>query len=111
MSEKILKRSYNFPENLVKEWERFHFPSKDFSPSASAAFLLYMVIDPAIREKLRKLAYDPDIKKAQEETIQILKKAITDSYLTGYLNSLTVEKRTNLLEDAKKSEQRSSGKK
>ena len=98
MDENFLKRSYNFSENLLEEWEKFHAPSKDYSPSAAAAFLLYMVVEPALREALRKLACQKDIKKAKIEARKLLRQTIVDAYLTGFVGIHSEEDRKILLE-------------
>ena len=72
MNKKFIKRSYNFTPELLEQWAQFHAPRKDYSPSAAAAFLLYMVIEPAQREALRKLACEADIKKAMQEAKKLL---------------------------------------
>ena len=64
MAKVLIKRGYNFSPELLAEWEKFHAPSKDYSPSAAAAFLLYMAVDAHHREALRKLACRKDIKKS-----------------------------------------------
>lgn len=111
MAKKYIKRGYNFSPELLDEWEKFHLPSKDYSPSAAAAFLLYMVVEPALRETLRKLACRPDIKKARIEARKILRKAIIDAYWAGFAGVYSEEDRAVLLEDAIRSEKRLSGKK
>jgi len=63
MCKNVRKRGYNFPIKLIELWEHFHRPSKDYSPSAAAAFVLYMACNAQIREKLRKLAFE-DVDKA-----------------------------------------------
>jgi len=55
---KMVKRGYNFPAAIIKAWEELHLPSKDFSPSAAAAFMIYLELSPEARERLRKLDYD-----------------------------------------------------
>jgi len=76
MQQKCLKRSFNFPEKLLSEWREFHKPSKDYSPSAAAAFLLYMIVEPGVREALRKLACNPDVVKAKIEARKILRQSM-----------------------------------
>ena len=110
MAENFIKRGYNFGENLLKAWEEFHKPSKDYSPSAAAAFLLYMVVEPALREKLRKLACEKDIKKAKIEARKDLRQTIIDAYWAGFVGDLSPEDRAILLEDAIRSEKKLSGK-
>lgn len=71
MSKDVTKRSYYFPNEVLKLWEEFHKPSKDFSPSAAAAFLLYMACDAETREIIRKAAF-----KNPEEIIKQIKVVI-----------------------------------
>lgn len=101
MLEKFVKRSYNFSPELLDEWEKFHAPSKDYSPSAAAAFLLYMVAEPSLREALRKLACSPNIKKARLEARKLLRQTIVDAYLTNFVGMHSEEDRQLLLEYAK----------
>lgn len=99
MDKKIIKRSYNFSSELVEAWEKFHSPSKEFSPSAAAAFLLYMVTEPAIREALRKFAYWDDIEKAKLEARKTLRETIVNSYLSGFIGIHSDEDKKILLEN------------
>jgi len=88
MNENNLPRTYNFPPELLAEWKRFHGSStKDYSVSASAAFLLYMVVEPSVREELRRLAISEDMKKARIEARKVLRKAIVDAYIAGFVFS------------------------
>jgi len=90
MVKNILKRTYNFTPELLAEWKSFHGSStKDFSASAGAAFLLYMVVEPALREKLRKLAYENDIKKARVEARKALRQIIIDGYWSGFVGNMS----------------------
>jgi hypothetical protein len=73
---KFIKRGYNFTKELIAEWERFHCPFRDFSPSAGAAFLLYMVADPALHSKLKRLAVSADMKNAKIEARELLRKTV-----------------------------------
>jgi len=76
MRKNFIKRGFYFSRELLRDWQEFHAPSKDYSPSAAAAFLLYMVAEPALREALRKLACEPDIKKARIKAGKLLRKTI-----------------------------------
>jgi len=99
IEQKTIKRSYNLPPELAKEWEDFHLPStKDFSPSVAAAFLLYMIMEPALREKLRKLAFQKDIKKARIEARKALRDTMKDAYITGFIGAFSEEDRKILME-------------
>lgn len=110
MEKKFIKRGYNFSVQLLDEWEKFHAPSKDYSPSAAAAFLLYMVAEPALRESLRKLACQKDIKKARIEARKLLRKTIVDAFLTGFVGVFSEEDKAILLEGAIRTEKKLSGK-
>ena len=98
MDVKVIKRSYNFPSELIKEWEFFHLPSKDYSPSAAAAFLAYMVLEPQIREALRRLACQKDIKKARLDARKIIRETIADAYRSGHIGIHSPEDKQILLE-------------
>jgi len=98
MDKNFVKRGYNFSPELLEEWEKFHAPSKDYSPSAAAAFLLYMIVEPALRESLRKLACEKDIKKARIKARKLLRKTIVDAYLTGFVGIYSEEDKKILLE-------------
>lgn len=98
MDKNFVKRGYNFSPELLEEWEKFHAPSKDYSPSAAAAFLLYMIVEPALRESLRKLACEKDIKKARIKARKLLRKTIVDGYLTGFVGIYSEEDKKILLE-------------
>jgi len=111
MNKNFIKRGYNFSPELLEEWEKFHSPSKDFSPSAAAAFLLYMIAEPALREELRKLACKKNIKKAKIEARKLLRKTIVDAYLTGFVGTFSEEDRMILLERAQQLEKDLSQKK
>ena len=111
MGENILKRSYNFSPELLAEWEKFHAPSKDYSPSAAAAFLLYMVVEPSLRESLRKLACKKNIKKARLEARKQLRETIADAYISGYIGMYSPEDQALLLEHVREGEKKLFGKK
>ena len=98
MDKNFVKRGYNFSPELLEEWEKFHAPSKDYSPSAAAAFLLYMIVEPALRESLRKLACEKDIKKARIKARKLLRKTIVAAYLTGFVGIYSEEDKKILLE-------------
>jgi len=111
MKKNLLKRGYNFTPELLNAWEEFHSPSKDYTPSAAGAFLLYMVVEPALRESLRKLAFQKDIKRAKIEARRELRQTIIDAYLAGFLGGLSDEDKAILFEDAIQSEKKLSDKK
>lgn len=111
MDKNFIKRGFNFSPELLEEWEKFHAPSKDYSPSAAAAFLLYMVVEPALRESLRKLACQKNIKKARIQARKFLRQTIIDAYLAGFVGTLSEEDRAILLEGAIRTEKKLSRKK
>ena len=83
----MLNRGYRLPAPLIAEWEDFHSPSRNFSPSVAAAMLLYMIVEPSVREELRKLAMSEDMKKARIEARKVLRKTIVDAYIAGFVFS------------------------
>jgi len=90
MEEKILKRGYYFPEKLLEEWEKFHSPSKDFSPSASGAFLVWMCLSPSFRESARKQAHQGDISKALSNIRQALKEDLVETEADEILKEMGI---------------------
>jgi len=68
----VLKRGYYLPEDLLKVWEQFHAPSKDYSPSAAGAFWVWMTLTAEKGEKIRKAPYSMDIKSAIRLTRKVL---------------------------------------
>ncbi len=74
MNEKkpILKRGYYLPEDLLEAWQQFHLPSRDYSPSVSGAFLVWMTLTAEQREKIRKAPYSMDIESAVKLTRELL---------------------------------------
>ncbi len=93
MNEKNVKKSFYITPQLAKEWEDFHKPSKDFSPSAAAGMLLYMIADqPNLREQLRKLATKPDLRKAMKKARQILVDAVLNAEILKEIDSLGTSK-------------------
>jgi len=75
MKEKNIKRGYNYPEELLEEWEKFHFPSKDYSPSAAGAMFVFMLLPSDVREKARKLAQRRDLDAAKKEFVEYFNQA------------------------------------
>ncbi len=53
----LKKRSYNLSKALVKYFANWCKPGRDYSPKVAAGMLLYMAMDPKVREAAEKLAY------------------------------------------------------
>ena len=68
----VIKRGYYIPEDLAKAWEKFHLPSKDFSPSVAGALTVWMTLGAAEREKIRKAVYTHNIDSAIKLTKKLL---------------------------------------
>lgn len=92
MGKKFLKRSYFFTPQLLKAWAEFHAPSKDYSPSAAGAFLVWMALEPDIREKARQAALMSDTKKAIEKVKKMLSDSLVDAEIKDELAKLTAER-------------------
>ena len=98
MEEKKSKKSYYLPDKLIDFFAEFCKPGRDYSPKVAAGILLYMVVEPSIREALQKLTTRKDIKKARIEARIILRDVLRDAYLTGYIGINSPEDREILLE-------------
>jgi len=91
MNEKNIKKSFYVTPELADAWEEFHKPSKDYSPSAAAGMLFYLMADfPGIRESFRKLATEKDIKKSAQKARQLLIEAVVQSEITRYGKELGI---------------------
>jgi len=93
MQEKNCKKSFYITPELAKEWEEFHKPSKDYSPSAAAGMLFYLIADhPNLRESFRKLAADSNIKSAKKKAKEILVDSILNAEILKEIDSLGTAK-------------------
>ena len=101
---KGIKKSFYIQPALVKVWEDFHLPSKDFSPSGAAGMLLYLIADfptndgKSIREHLRQLATSNDLNcdvrtkritgKSADKARQLLIEAVLNSEILREIENL-----------------------
>lgn len=92
-----LPSEHTLPHQLLSEWQAFHAPVTDYAPSIAGALLLYMIVEPQIREEMRKLAYSKNLKNARIEARKILRKVMTDGYITGWIGDHSEEDRAILL--------------
>ncbi|HAL45484.1 MAG: hypothetical protein A2Y12_08740 [Planctomycetes bacterium GWF2_42_9] len=98
MAKKILKRSYNFPAELLDSWKKFHGSStKDYSASAAAAFLLYMIVEGNIRDEARRLAFEKNIDRAKLDVRVVLRETLADAYRSGYIGIHSAEDKMILI--------------
>ena len=102
MPDDRLKRGYLIPPALLDKWEKFHEPSKDFSPSAAGAFLVWMTLDPDVREYARKAACFADIEKAVKEIKAVLSQSLVNTEVQRFLESLSAEQKAQVLSDARR---------
>ena len=99
----MIKRGFYIPVTLADFWERFHAPSKDYSPSAAAGMLLYMACDmPNLRESVRKLAMEKDVKKAVAKTRELLVRTVRQAEILERMADVDDGLVLRLLEAAKK---------
>lgn len=110
MDEKFLKRGYYFPLELLDAWEKFHAPSKDYSPSAAGAFVVWMALGPIERDKIRKATYSGNIVKAIASVREILAQSFVDAEIKSALDTLTPAKKAQLLLGTKKTKRKGRGK-
>jgi hypothetical protein len=90
-----IKKSFYISPALVKAFDDFHRPSKDYSPSGAAGMLLYLIADfptkdgKSIREHLRQLATADDLKYDSKSKRLVGKSAdaARELLIEGVLNS------------------------
>jgi hypothetical protein len=92
MEEKISKKSYYLPNQLMYFFVEWCKPGRDYSPQIAGAILLWILTAPSLREKFRKLAYSNDVKKALQEAGELIRKNISDSFITGHMKLMAIEK-------------------
>ena len=90
-------------------WEEFHKPSKDFSPSAAGAFLVWMALPSDIREEARRAACEPNVKKSLSKIRQLLADKLTDAEVQKFLADLSDQQKKLLFLTAKRLEKKLSG--
>ncbi|RKY06894.1 MAG: hypothetical protein DRP56_06640 [Planctomycetota bacterium] len=106
MEQKIIKRGYNFTEELLSEWEKFHFPSKDYSPSAGGAFLIWMALPPDIREKAKHAAHNPNMKKSIAKMREVLTISLSSELVRVLLAQLPEDQQKSLILGAKQAKEK-----
>ena len=102
MPDNRVKRGYLIPPELVGRWEHFHEPGKDFSPSVAGAFLVWMALEPNVREQARKAAASNNIEKAVKEIRAVLSQSFVDAEVRRFLESLSAEQKSQVLADARR---------
>jgi len=102
MPDDRLKRGYLIPPVLLDKWEQFHEPSKDFSPSVAGAFLVWMALDPDVREYARKAACFANAEKAIKEIKTVLSQSFVNAEVQHFLESLSAEQKAQILSDARR---------
>lgn len=110
MAQKFVKRGYNFSPALLDAWEKLHRPSKDFSPSAAGAFLVWMALPPDIREEARYAACQSDISKAITKIKSLLVDKLTDAEIQKFLAELSDDQKKLVFLAAKHTEEKLSRK-
>lgn len=111
MDENFLKRGYNFSQELLDAWEEFHKPSKDYSPSAAGAFLVWMALEPELREQARRMASEPNIKKSIREFRQLLTQSVVEKKKAQILDKLSPAQLELLVKTAEETTKRLARKK
>ncbi len=107
MDGNLSKRGYYLPQELLDAWAKFHAPSRDYSPSAAGAFLVWMALEAELREKARRAAYSSNIEKAVAKVRKLLSQTLVDAEIKAELAGLTPARRTKLLVGARKADSKS----
>ena len=102
MDGNLSKRGYYLPQELLDAWAKFHSPSRDYSPSAAGAFLVWMALEAELREKARRAAYSSNIEKAIAKIKGLLSQSLIDAEIRSELDRLISAKKKKLLAGAKK---------
>lgn len=111
MEEKYSKRSYYIPDQLLEYFAKWSKPGRGYSTSVSGALLVWMSLDPAIRDKALSLTAHPNVKQSIKELDLLLRRDIVDTAIEEYRDSLTDEQKLQLLAAAKAAKKRIAQKK
>ena len=66
------KKTYYLPKKLTVAFADWCRPGRDYSSKVAGAMLLWMVLEPAVRETLVEWAYSDDVEKAKENAGRLL---------------------------------------
>jgi len=110
MDETFLKRGYYFTPQLLEAWAEFHAPSKDYSPSAAGAFLIWMALEPDIREMARRAALSDNIKRAIVKVKKRLSDSLVDAEIKAELDKLEPPGKAKFLAGARQTHRKSRNK-
>ncbi len=78
-----IKRGYDYPVKLLDLWEEFHKErlSKNYSPSASGAMILWLAMPAALRDETIKAAQRKDLNNAIKDLRECAESQLLDSKL------------------------------
>ncbi|HQG06740.1 MAG TPA: hypothetical protein PLX18_11105 [Anaerohalosphaeraceae bacterium] len=108
MGEKISKRSYYLPDNLVDVFSQWAKPGRDYSTRIAAGIMAILAIeDQDVADRLAKLAFSGQIGynsqknrvtgPAVKEAHQILEAHFLDHLIARHIEDLGIEKQDFLL--------------
>lgn len=99
---KLWKRGYYFPPELLEAWERFHLSSKDYSPSAAGAFVVWMTLESSVRESIKKTLFSQRFENALDKIREIVKESVIEAGFERILDKLPATEKKQLLNKWKK---------
>ena len=102
MDDKYIKRGYYFPPKVLEAWEKFHAPSKDYSPSAAGAFLVWMSLGPVEREQFRRAAFSANMENAIAKVRNALSQSFVDAQVHAALKKLSPAAKAKILSGSTK---------
>lgn len=91
---------------FAKEWRKSILPKREYSPEAAGAMLAFMDYSPNLQKELIDLAASNDVVDARKKAKQLIRKSVIDDYLRNYLDSLAPEERSQILQDARRAEEK-----
>lgn len=101
MGEKIIKRAYYLPSDLVYYFKNWSKPGRNYSPSIAGAMLVWMALPPDFREFAKKLSAKTNVKQAVEQAALQLQKNMVDNEIHKFLDTLSDEQKNKFLADIK----------
>jgi len=111
MTSEFKKCGYYLPPNLIEVWQKFHAPSKNYSPAVAAAMLMYLAANPTLRARFRDLVFETPAETMITTAQKVFRDLTLSAWLTAYIDGLPESQKIHILEDAIRSERKLSGKK
>ena len=103
---KYPKKSYYLPKTLTDYLAKWSSPGRDYSASVSGALLVWMALDPDVREYAAKLSAQKNVQASIVSIKSLLQQRMVHSQIQGYLDTLTEEEKAQILIHKKAAEEK-----